>query len=109
VLAIALVACHAAHWLLRAGTTGGTEPDERTARGVAQLEIRVARPSYVLLLVTGVILLVDGDWSLGQAWVIGSLALFAVLGAVSLGPRKARLAAVGAIVVIAYLMVTKPT
>ena len=108
VLAIALVACHAAYWLLRAGHAAGAEADPRAVEGLARLETRVARPSYALLLVTGIVLLVDGDWSLGSGWLLGSLGLFVVLGAVSVGPWRARLPAVGLVVVITYLMVTKP-
>ena len=75
---------------------------------MARLESRVARPSYLLLLVTGIVLLVDGDWSWGRPWVLASLGLFAVLGAVSVGPWRSRLAAACVITVITYLMVTKP-
>jgi len=123
-------------WLVRASR----EPQHigYSLRGIKFLDDRVANPSYVGLLVVGVILVLAGGWGFTTLWVLVSLILYGVLLIVGLGlysptlsrqiavyeaqgpdaPEFAALSARGRllgiflgvlVVVIIVLMVTKPT
>jgi uncharacterized membrane protein len=53
-------------------------------RGIAFLDNRVANPAYGLLLITGLALVVIGNWGL-RGWVIAALILFALLIVIAVG------------------------
>jgi uncharacterized membrane protein len=121
-------------WLARAAR----EPEHRAhvLRGIKVLDDRFANPAYALLLVTGLVMVWVGDLELTQFWLAGGLTLYVVavlLGlfvytptlrrqiqaletgnAAELQRLSARGTAVGValavdVVVIVFLMVTKPT
>src|SRR5262245_2897964 len=123
-------------WLARAARE--PEHEAFTLRGVKFLDDRFANPAYALLLVTGLLMVWVGDLGLAQFWIIAALVLYAVavgLGLFVYTPtlRKqiAVLQASGAssaefrslsgrgrtlgivlgvdVIVIVFLMVTKPT
>jgi uncharacterized membrane protein len=123
-------------WLVRASR----EPQHLgyALRGIKFLDDRVVNPSYVGLLIVGVILVIAGGWGFTSLWVLASLILYGVLMVVGLGlysptlsrqivvyetrgpddPEFAALSARGralglvlglVVIVILVLMVTKPT
>jgi uncharacterized membrane protein len=135
-LAIVAVGFNASYgiWLARAAR----EPEHQAhvLRGIKVLDDRFANPAYALLLVTGLVMVWLGDLDLTQFWLAGGLALYVVavvLGLVVYTPTLRRqiqalergesaeferLSARGTIVgialavdvvVIVFLMVTKPT
>jgi uncharacterized membrane protein len=135
-LAIVAVGFNASYgiWLGRAAR----EPEHQAhvLRGIKVLDDRFANPAYGLLLVTGLVMVWVGDLELTQFWLAGGLALYVVavvLGlfvytptlrrqiqalqtgdAAELQRLSARGTAVGValavdVVVIVFLMVTKPT
>jgi uncharacterized membrane protein len=135
-LAIVAVGFNASYgiWLARAAR----EPEHRAhvLRGIKVLDDRFANPAYALLLVTGLTMVWVGDVDLTQFWLAGGLTLYAVavllglfvytptlrrqIRAVEAGDdaELARLSARGTaigvalavdVVVIVFLMVTKPT
>ena len=53
-------------------------------RGISFIDRRVANPAYGLLLITGLGLVVVGNWGL-RGWVIAALILFALLIVVAIG------------------------
>jgi uncharacterized membrane protein len=53
-------------------------------RGVAFIDNRVANPAYGLLLITGLALVVVGNWGL-RGWIITALILFALLIVIAVG------------------------
>jgi uncharacterized membrane protein len=136
-LAIVAVGFNASYgiWLARASR----EPAHlgHVLRGIRTLDDRFANPAYVLLLVTGLANVFIGGIPLTTPWILGALALWAVLLVVGAGvytptlrrqiatleasgpdsPAYRRLAArgqatgialAGIVVVIVFLMVTKP-
>src|SRR5262245_10034416 len=137
-LAIVAVGFNATYgiWLARAARE--PEHERFTLRGVQVLDDRFANPAYALLLVTGLLMVWVGDLDLVQFWIIAALVLYAVAvgvglfvytpllrrqiavlesgGAVSaefrtLAVRGRTIGIVLAVdvVVIVFLMVTKPT
>jgi uncharacterized membrane protein len=82
-LAIVAVGYNATYgvWLARAAR----EPEHEgfALRGVKLLDDRFANPAYVLLLVTGLLMVWVGDLELTQFWILAALVLYAV--AVGLG------------------------
>lgn len=135
-LAIVAVGFNASYgiWLARAAR----EPEHQAhvLRGIKVLDDRIANPAYALLLVTGLVMVWVGDLELTQFWLAGGLTLYVVavvLGLFVYTPTlrrqiqalqnghtaelqrlSARGTAVGAalavdVVVIVFLMVTKPT
>jgi uncharacterized membrane protein len=121
-------------WLARAAR----EPEHQAhvLRGIKVLDDRFANPAYALLLVTGLVMVWVGDLELTQFWLAGGLTLYVVavvLGLFVYTPTlrrqiqalqtgdtaelqrlSARGTAVGValavdVVVIVFLMVTKPT
>jgi len=65
---------------------GAREPQHLSfaLRGIQFLDNRVANPSYGLLLLTGLTLVVVGNWGL-RGWIITALILFVVLIVVAVG------------------------
>ena len=53
-------------------------------RGIVFLDNRVANPAYGLLLITGLALVVVGNWGL-RGWVVAALILFVLLIVVAVG------------------------
>jgi len=137
-LAIIAIGFNASYgiWLVRAGR----EPQHvsHVLRGIKTLDDRLANPAYVLLLVTGVLMVLVGGIPLETFWIAASIGLWLVLVVLGLGvytptlrrqialvesagmdsPEYGALARRGIIVgallavivtVIVFLMVTKPT
>jgi len=135
-MAIVAVGFNASYgiWLARAAR----EPEHQAhvLRGIKVLDDRFANPAYALLLVTGLVMVWVGDLELTQFWLAGGLTLYVVavvLGLFVYTPTlrgqiqalqtgdtaglqrlSARGTAVGAalavdVVIIVFLMVTKPT
>jgi Predicted integral membrane protein (DUF2269) len=65
---------------------GAMEPQHLSfaLRGIKFLDQRVANPAYGLLLVTGLALVVVGNWGL-RGWIIAALILFAIEIVVAIG------------------------
>lgn len=64
-----------------------------TISGIRRLDRRVANPSYVLVLVTGVLMVLGGAYSFDTGWIAASIVLFvavAVLGITAFGPAIRR-------------------
>ncbi|MEY2477191.1 MAG: hypothetical protein QOG87_2506 [Actinomycetota bacterium] len=136
-LAILAVGSNLSYGIWLAGAGQAPENDAHALRGIKRLHERVAIPAYVLLGVTGVILLARGPWDLLTPWITASCMLYlvglvaAVLGYApalknqllaleqrgpgSPGYRSAtRLTTIAGgltatlVVVVTFLMVTKP-
>jgi uncharacterized membrane protein len=137
-LAIVAVGFNATYgiWLARAARQ--PEHEAFTLRGVKLLDDRFANPAYALLLITGLLMVWIGDLDLTQFWLLAALVLYAIAvilgllvytptlrnqiavlessGAAStefqaLSRRGTALGIVLAVdvIVIVFLMVTKPT
>lgn len=137
-LAIVAVGFNATYgiWLARAAKE--PEHEAFTLRGVKLLDDRFANPAYALLLVTGLLMVWVGDLDLTQFWLLAALVLYAVavgLGLLVYTPTlRQQIAALGSsgaasaefqtlskrgttvgivlaidVIVIVFLMVTKPT
>jgi uncharacterized membrane protein len=137
-LAIVAVGFNASYgiWLARAARE--RDHETFALRGVKFLDDRVANPAYALLLVTGLLMVWVGDLDLTQFWLLTALVLYAialvlglfvytptlrnqiaVLG--SAGPDATEFQALAKrgttvgillavdVIVIVFLMVTKPT
>ena len=136
-LAIVAVGFNASYGIWLAGAGQAPEHEDYVLHGIKRLDDRFANPAYVLLLVTGIILVQRGHWGFGTAWVSIALGLYLVMAAVGLlayspalrhqiealeehgsqSPayrRAARQATVAGgitatlVIVIVFLMVTKP-
>ncbi len=137
-LAIVAVGFNATYgiWLARAARQ--PEHEAFTLRGVKLLDDRFANPAYALLLITGLLMVWIGDLDLTQFWLLAALVLYAIaviLGLLVYTPTLRNQIAVlessGAastefqalsrrgtvlgivlavdVIVIVFLMVTKPT
>ncbi|MDQ3932032.1 MAG: DUF2269 domain-containing protein [Actinomycetota bacterium] len=137
-LAIVAVGFNASYgvWLARAGQNPEQLP--HVLRGIKVLDDRFANPSYLLLLVTGLAMVWVGDLDLGMFWLSAGLGLYLLLVVIGVagytpvlrrqiraleeaGPESAefrRLSKRGQVLggilgvlvmVIVFLMVTKPT
>ncbi|HEX8599673.1 MAG TPA: DUF2269 family protein [Chloroflexia bacterium] len=75
-LAIAAIGTNLTYsvWLIRASKKPEVLPF--TLRGVKILDDWIANPSYVLLLITGVGLVLIGAWPLTTPWILVSLVLY---------------------------------
>jgi uncharacterized membrane protein len=64
-------------WLALAGK----EPQHEgfALKGVALLDGKIATPAYILLLLAGVAMVLEGDIGFGTFWVASALVLFAIL------------------------------
>jgi uncharacterized membrane protein len=136
-LAIVAVGFNASYGIWLAGAGQAPEHEAHVLRGIKRLDDRFANPAYVLLLLTGVVLVARGHWGFGTTWVSLAIGLYVVVAAVGLagyspalrhqiealeaaGPQSPefraatrRATAMGAttavlVVVIVFLMVTKP-
>lgn len=65
-------------WLAR-GDRLSREVHEFTLRGVKLLDDRFANPAYGVLFVTGLLMVFTGPWKITTGWILGALALFAIL------------------------------
>ncbi len=79
-LAITAVGFNATYaiWIARAGRMS-KEINEFALRGVKFLDDRIANPAYGLLLVTGLLMVFIGPWSLTTRWIDAALVLFVIL------------------------------
>jgi len=79
-LAITAVGFNASYaiWIARASRLSN-EINEFALRGVRFMDDRIANPAYGLLLVTGLLMVFTGPWSLTTRWIDGALVLFVVL------------------------------
>jgi len=79
-LAITAVGFNASYaiWLGRAGQMS-TEINEFALRGVKFMDDRIASPAYGLLLVTGLVMVFIGPWSLATRWIDATLVVFVIL------------------------------
>ena len=65
-------------WIERAGRMS-KEVNEFALRGVKFMDDRIANPAYGLLLVTGLLMVFTGPWSLTTRWIDAALVLFVIL------------------------------
>lgn len=79
-LAITAVGFNASYaiWLGRAGQMS-KEINEFALQGVKFMDQRIANPAYGLLLVTGLLMVFIGPWSLTTRWIDAALVLFVIL------------------------------
>ena len=79
-LAITAVGFNASYaiWIGRAGQMS-KEINEFALRGVKFLDDRIANPAYGLLLVTGLLMVLMGPWTLTTRWIDLALVLFVIL------------------------------
>jgi uncharacterized membrane protein len=63
-----------AFWLRRAGADQGRLV--WTIASIRALDNRVATPLYVVLLVTGVLMVLGGPWSFESSWIVAALVLY---------------------------------
>lgn len=78
-------------WIARAGRD--SERLVWTLQGIRRLDRLIANPAYVVLLVTGVLMIMDGHFSFQTSWIEASLALYAaavVIGIVLYAPAIRR-------------------
>lgn len=64
-----------------------------TIGGIRRLDNRVANPAYVVLLVTGILMIVGGHFTFQTSWIAASLVLYvgvAVIGVVAFAPALRR-------------------
>jgi uncharacterized membrane protein len=137
-LAIVAVGFNATYgiWLARAAKQ--RDHEAFTLQGVKFLDDRFSNPAYVLLLMTGLLMVWVGDLDLTQFWLLAALVLYVVLVGVGLfvytptlrnqigvlasaGPDSAEFQALSRrgttvgivlaidVIAIVFLMVTKPT
>jgi uncharacterized membrane protein len=123
-----------AFWLRRAGTD--RDRLVYSIEGVRRMDRVIANPAYVLLLVTGVLMVVTGAYSFGTGWIAAAISLYVLTAVVGItlfapairrqqaeaerDPSSAAYAAAASrsnlfgiltviiVVVIVYLMVAKP-
>ncbi len=79
-LAITAVGFNASYaiWLARASQMS-KEINEFALRGIKFLDDRIANPAYGLLLVTGLLMVWRGPWSLTTRWIDAALVVFVVI------------------------------
>lgn len=84
-LAIVAVGANATYgvWIGRASRTPAILPG--VLRTIKFIDDRIANPSYVLLLVTGLALVWAGHWSFGLFWIRAALVLFLVMAVSGIG------------------------
>lgn len=70
-------------WIVRART----EPSHTAfaLRGIRFIDNRIANPAYGVLLVTGLLMIAFGHWSVTTLWIVLGLVLFAVLVVLGVG------------------------
>jgi uncharacterized membrane protein len=80
---------------LRALRAGDARRVAELAADIAWIGTRVLLPSALVVVVAGVLLMFDGDWTWGQTWVVLALILYAitfVAGAAFFSPESGRIA-----------------
>jgi len=79
-LAITAIGFNASYaiWLTRAGRLS-REINEFALRGVQFMDARIANPAYGLLLVTGLLMVFMGPWSITTRWIDAALFFYVVL------------------------------
>lgn len=137
-LAILAVGFNASYGIWLARVSKEPQHEAHVLRGIQVLDDKFANPAYVLLLITGIAMVLEGDLEFSTFWIAAGLVLFVVLTVIALAVftptlRKQiaiveagetdtdeyrrlakRSSVVGAIlgvivVIIIFLMVTKPT
>ncbi|RPH36831.1 MAG: DUF2269 family protein [Chloroflexi bacterium] len=73
----------------------GTDQDRLVfvTRTVGMIDSRVANPAYVVLLITGVLMVLGGVFSFTTGWILAAIGLYiatAVIGIVAFGPAIRR-------------------
>ena len=56
-----------------------------TLKGIKFLDDRIANPAYGLVLVTGLVMVFAGPWSITSLWIIVALVLFVAVAAIGFG------------------------
>jgi uncharacterized membrane protein len=84
-LAIVAVSANATYGIWIARSSRSPEHLAFTLRTVKLIDDRLANPAYVLLLLTGSVLLALGHWSLRTPWLLTALVLYVALVALGLG------------------------
>ncbi len=69
-------------WIARASRNSEALPF--TLRGIKLIDDRVANPAFGLLLITGLLMVFVGGWSLTKPWLLAALGLYVVLVLVGL-------------------------
>jgi uncharacterized membrane protein len=71
-----------AFWLRRAGT----HQDRLvwTITSIRRLDNRIATPAYVVLLVTGVLMVTGGLWSFETSWIVAALVIYVAVVVVAI-------------------------
>ncbi len=79
-LAITAVGFNASYaiWIGRAGRLS-KEINQFALRGVQFMDQRIANPAYGLLLITGLLLVVTGPWSLTTRWIDAALGVYVII------------------------------
>ncbi|MDQ3987376.1 MAG: DUF2269 domain-containing protein [Actinomycetota bacterium] len=137
-LAILAVGFNASYGIWLARVAKEPQHESHVLRGIKFLDDRFANPAYVLLLITGIAMVLEGDLEFSTFWIAAGLVLFVVLTVIALAVftptlrqqiavveagetdtdeyrrLSKRSSVVGAflgviVVVIVFLMVTKPT
>ncbi|MEY2566593.1 MAG: hypothetical protein QOE35_1122 [Actinomycetota bacterium] len=83
-LAIVAVGFNASYGIWLAGAGQAPEHEGHVLRGIKRLDDRFANPAYVLLFVTGVVLVVRGHWGFATTWVSSAIVLYVVVAAIAL-------------------------
>lgn len=83
-LAIVAVGFNVSYAIWLAGAGQEPEHEGHVLRGIKRLDDRFANPAYALLLVTGIVLVVRGQWDFGTAWILVSIVLYALTTAVGI-------------------------
>ena len=81
--AIVAVGLNVSYAIWQARAARDPEHTGYALRGIKFLDDRVANPSYVGLLVVGIVLVLIGPWEFTQLWVYAAIALYVVMGAVA--------------------------
>jgi uncharacterized membrane protein len=79
-LAITAVGFNASYaiWIGRAGRLS-KEINQFALRGVQFMDQRIANPAYGLLLITGLLLVFTGPWSLTTRWIDAALGVYVII------------------------------
>jgi uncharacterized membrane protein len=83
-LAIVAVGFNASYGIWLAGAGQAPEHEDYVLRGIKRLDDRFANPAYVLLLLTGVVLVIRGHWGFGTTWVSAAIVLYVLVASVAL-------------------------
>lgn len=90
-------------------------PDASVVRGIRALDARLANPAYVVLPITGVLMVLDGDIGFTTFWIATAIGLYVAVGVIAgllFGPslrRQVALAESGDVAPGAYAAAVKRT